>query len=249
MNLACQALFEWFAGFSLPGWALFSLVANFMIFGTSVLLCLFIARCFQGRSLFESLQPVCRGDLILAVVATLLNSLVAIVGWELWMRGWIRITHPAGWRTALDVIIFLLTMDFGMYVSHRLAHHRWIYPWVHARHHTHESVNAISLLVLNPMEVLGFGSLMLAVMMLVPLSGASVLIYLLLNVLFGTLGHTGVEPFPDSWARQRVLREIGSSSFHAGHHRTPTTNFGFYTQIWDRLFATLERPNRPSFRP
>ena len=110
-------------------------------------------------------------------------------------------------------------------------------------------MNAISLFVLSPFEVLGFGGLMTAVMTLVPLSGAAVLIYLALKILFGTLGHAGVEPFPESWRRRPLLREIGSSSFHAGHHRTPTNNFGFYTLIWDRLFGTLERPNHPSFRP
>ncbi len=177
---------------------------------------------------------------MLACLAVLLNSLVAVAGWLLWKAGWIRITHPGWARTLLDVAIFVGAMDFGMYVFHRLAHHRWIYPWVHATHHTHVSVNSISLFVLNPFEVLGFGSLMLAVMMLVPLSGTGVLIYLVLNLVFGTLGHAGVEPFPESWKRRLLLREMGSSSFHAGHHRTPTTNFGFYTLIWDRLFGTLE---------
>ena len=139
----------------------------------------------------------------------------------------------------MDVLVFLLLMDLGMYVSHRLAHHPWIYPWVHRTHHRHHSVNPLSLFVLNPIEVLGFGSLMLAVLVALPLSGAAVLIYLVLNVLFGTLGHAGVEPFPESWRRRLGWREIGSSSFHASHHQSPGGNFGFYTQIWDRLFGTL----------
>jgi sterol desaturase/sphingolipid hydroxylase (fatty acid hydroxylase superfamily) len=182
---------------------------------------------------------------LLAFTAVLLNSLVAVIGWLLWKAGWIRLTHPAWWRSVIDVVIFLGAMDFGMYVFHRLAHHPWVFRLIHARHHTHESVNAISLFVLSPFEVLGFGGLMTAVMTLVPLSGAAVLIYLV----FGTLGHAGVEPFPESWRLRLLLREIGSSSFHAGHHRTPTNNFGFYTLICDRLFGTLERPNHPSFRP
>jgi sterol desaturase/sphingolipid hydroxylase (fatty acid hydroxylase superfamily) len=78
-------------------------------------------------------------------------------------------------------------------------------------------------------------------MILVPLSGTAVLIYLALNILFGTLGHAGVEPFPESWRRRQLLREIGSSSFHARHHRTLTTNYGFYTLAWDRLFGTLAK--------
>lgn len=247
--LSSQPIYEWFAGLTLAEWVAFSLAGNFAIFGLSVMMCAWIGNQFGHRRLFETRQPVARGDLRLALTAVLLNSLVAVVGWMLWKAGWIRITHPAWWRSVLDVVIFLGAMDFGMYVFHRLAHHRWIYPWIHSRHHTHESVNAISLFVLNPFEVLGFGALMISVMILVPLSGTAVLVYLALNVLFGTLGHAGVEPFPESWQRRLLLREIGSSTFHAGHHRTPTTNYGFYTLIWDRLFGTLARPNRPTFRP
>lgn len=244
-----KLLFDWFAGFTLPGWIAFSLVGNFAMALVSVAACAFTSRAFGDRRLFERLQPITLADLALALIAVLLNSLVAVVGWLLWKAGWIIITYPSWWRTALDVLIFLLAMDFGMYVFHRLAHHRWIYRWIHSTHHTHDSVNAISLFVLSPFEVLGFGGLMIGVMMLVPFAGTAVLIYLTLNVLFGTLGHAGVEPFPESWNRHPILREIGSSSFHAGHHRTPNTNFGFYTQFWDRLFGTQERPNRPTFRP
>lgn len=238
--MSMSRLFDWFASFSLAEWIMFSLVGNFALFDWSVVLCGWIRRMFGENRLFDAAQPVTRGDVVLAVVATLLNSLVAVIGWLLWQHGWIQITHPAWWRSLVDVVIFLVAMDLGMYVFHRLAHHPWIYPWLHARHHTHVSVNVISLFVLHPLEVLGFGSLMLSVMMLVPLSGAAVLAYLTLNVLFGTLGHAGVEPFPEWWSQNRLLREIGSSSFHAGHHQHPTSNFGFYTQIWDRLLGTLK---------
>lgn len=238
--MSISRLFDWFASFSLTEWVVFSVAGNFAVFGASVVLCVWIHRAFGEKRLFEKAQPVTRGDVMLAVVATLLNSLVAVVGWMLWKAGWITITHPGWWRTVVDVVVFLLAMDLGMYMSHRLAHHRWLYPWIHARHHTHVSVNAISLFVLNPFEVLGFGGLMLVVMMMLPLSGTAVLAYLTLNVFFGTLGHAGVEPFPAAWGRSRVLREIGSSSFHAGHHQTPARNFGFYTQVWDRLFGTLK---------
>jgi sterol desaturase/sphingolipid hydroxylase (fatty acid hydroxylase superfamily) len=72
-----------------------------------------------------------------------------------------------------------------------------------------------------------------------------------LNLGSGMVGHLGVEPFPGSWARRRVLRHIGTSTFHAGHHHYGRGNFGFYTLIWDRLFGTLhpgyaERFGRPA---
>jgi sterol desaturase/sphingolipid hydroxylase (fatty acid hydroxylase superfamily) len=139
----------------------------------------------------------------------------------------------------VGVFVLLLLMDFGMYLSHRIAHDPWLYKKIHATHQSHQVTNPISLFVLSPSEVLGFGIRMLSVLVAMPFSGTSILVYLLLNVLFGTLGHAGVEPFPKSWARWIIVRQIGTSTFHAKHHLQPRTNYGFYTVIWDRLFGTL----------
>ena len=126
-----------------------------------------------------------------------------------------------------------------MYSLHWLVHARWIYPLVHRTHHTHESTNPLSLFVLNPFEVLGFGGLLVGALMIFPLSATAVGGYLTLNLVFGTVGHAGVEPLPDRWMRHPALRFLGTSTFHAQHHADPRHNFGFYTVIWDRLFGTI----------
>ena len=64
-------------------------------------------------------------------------------------------------------------------------------------------------------------------------------IYLNLNLLFGTLGHCGVEPLPRALLRVPVLNLLGTSTFHAEHHENKKYNFGFYTLIWDSLLGTL----------
>jgi sterol desaturase/sphingolipid hydroxylase (fatty acid hydroxylase superfamily) len=61
------------------------------------------------------------------------------------------------------------------------------------------------------------------------------------------VGHLGVEPLPRAWIRWRVLRVLGTSTFHAGHHQDRDVNFGFYTLIWDRLFGTLDPSYGASF--
>ena len=46
----------------------------------------------------------------------------------------------------------------------------------------------------------------------------------------------------DEWrsdSAHGALRLIGSSTFHANHHQDGDVNFGFYTNLWDRLFRTL----------
>ena len=83
---------------------------------------------------------------------------------------------------------------------------------------------------------------MIVFLMLYDMSPVALVSYLTLNVVFGTLGHCGVEPFPQVMSRIPLLRLIGTSTFHAEHHEDHRHNFGFYTLIWDQLFGTLE-PN------
>jgi lathosterol oxidase len=103
-----------------------------------------------------------------------------------------------------------------------------------------EATIPISLFVLHLLEVAGFGGLMIAFLLLYPMTVGGLVAYLSLNVLFGTLGHSGVEPFARNLRSVPVLRLIGTSTFHAEHHEHPKYNFGFYTLFWDKLFGTLD---------
>jgi len=76
----------------------------------------------------------------------------------------------------------------------------------------------LHLFALNPVEVLGFGALWLAVLCVYSATWSGILLFLALNLLFGTLGHLGVEPLPPSVARWRLVRHLGSSTLHATHH-------------------------------
>jgi sterol desaturase/sphingolipid hydroxylase (fatty acid hydroxylase superfamily) len=232
-------LFEWARAQSFVAWVIFSFASNVFFVAASVAGCWLLGRVFSGRPLFAAPQPLTRQDKFLAALATLLNAGVSIVGWLLWKAGWITITFTGAGRAMLDLAILLLVMDAGMYGLHWLVHGRWIYPWVHRTHHTHESTNPISLFVLNPFEVLGFGGLLVCALMVFPLSAWAVGSYLTLNLVFGTIGHAGVEPLPLRWMKHPALRFVGTSTFHAQHHADPTHNFGFYTVVWDRLFGTI----------
>ena len=235
MNL----LFDWIHRQTLAEWVVWSLLSNFAVAGSSIVACHLIHERYADRPVFVAPQPLTTSDRWLAVMAITLNSVVSIAGWLLWKAGWITLTFPEWWRTLLDLAFLLLFMDAGMYVLHRFAHVRAFFRLIHQTHHVHESTNALSLFVLNPLEVLGFGALLLFALVLFPISGIALLAYLTLNIAFGTLGHAGVEPIPPGWFRFRLMRQIGTSTFHGLHHADPTHNFGFYTVVWDRLFRTI----------
>jgi sterol desaturase/sphingolipid hydroxylase (fatty acid hydroxylase superfamily) len=169
-----------------------------------------------------------------------MNTLVTIAGWWLWRHGFITVRRDTGPRAWADVLVLLLAMDLGMYLTHRVAHWPPIFRLLHAPHHQYDHPRPLNLFVLHPLEVLGFGSLWLLVMWLYPASWLGTCVYLTLNLAFGLVGHLGVEPFPRAWARWWLARHVGSSTFHAEHHVRQRYNFGFYTLIWDRLFGTLD---------
>lgn len=215
------------------------LLVNVGMFLLSLLAGEVLVRRFTDRRVTAPPEPLEAMEVLWSATCVALNGGVAFAGWLLLKAGVITIVREAPpWRVALDVLVLLAAMDFLMYVFHRLAHVKWIYPVVHSTHHRYDKPRPLNLFVLNPFEVLGFGALWLALISLYPCTWAGMLIYLALNLAFGTLGHLGVEPFPASMKRWPLLRNLGSSTFHAGHHQDGRHNFGFYTDVWDRLFNT-----------
>lgn len=203
---------------------------------------------FKTRRVFDRWEPLRGIEAVAAGVAVGLNAAVSVAGWCFWKEGWIEVRQAGPVAFLVDLLFMTLAMDLGMYVFHRLAHVRRIYPWLHSFHHRHEITNPISLFVLHPAEVIGFGGLMIGFLMLYPMSFAGLMGYLGLNVLFGTIGHSGVEPFPAVFSRIPFLKNLGTSTFHAEHHESQHYNFGFYTLIWDKLFNTLDPDYDRRFR-
>ena len=235
-----------FARMTWPEAAAWLIAFNVGVFALSLAAGEVLVRLFRDRPVTPEPEPLEKAEVAWAALCVLLNGGVAIAGWFLWKAGVIRVVRGSAWRTALDVVVLLVAMDFLMYVFHRLAHVRWIYPIVHGTHHRYDRPRPLNLFVLNPAEVCGFGVLWLALLCVYPATWPGILIYLALNLAFGTLGHLGVEPFPKAWSKWPVLRHIGSSTFHADHHQDRDVNFGFYTDVWDRLFGTAARRRRAS---
>jgi sterol desaturase/sphingolipid hydroxylase (fatty acid hydroxylase superfamily) len=235
---ALDHLLEAFAGMSLAvasGWLLVINIAMFIasVFGGELLV-----RIFRARRISPPPDPIDFTECWLAFSCVLLNALVAVAGWLLWRHGWITVRRGGGWRILMDIVVLLIAMDFLMYVFHRIAHLPWIFPIVHSTHHHYDRPRPLSLFVLNPAEVLGFGLLWLLLLCVYTATWTGIIVYLALNLLFGTIGHLGVEPFPRALSNRPILRHLGSSTFHATHHSDRNVNFGFYTDFWDRLFGT-----------
>lgn len=222
--------------------AFWATVGNILMFFAALLAGELLIRRHQNKRVSPAPEPLSRMEITLAIVCVVLNSLVAVAGLALWRSGIIQLRPYGEYNLAiilLDALVLFVAMDFAMYVFHRVVHHRLLYPLLHQTHHRYENPRPLTLFVLNPFEVLGFGALWIVVVMLYHASVEGILIYLAFNLIFGLVGHLGVEPLPERWVKLPLLRYISTSTFHAEHHMDKVHNYGFYTLIWDRLFGTL----------
>lgn len=231
-------MIDWLMNLSFAQAAGWASAVNVGMFIASVAAGEWLVRVFPDRRVTEPPSPLEPAEILLPIACVILNSAVALAGWWMWRRGWIVLRDEISWRILLDVAVLLVAMDFLMYVFHRIAHHRLLFPIVHHTHHRYDRPRPINLFVLNPFEVLGFGALWLMLLSIYPCTWIGMIVYLVANLAFGTIGHLGVEPYPASWKRLPLLNHLGSSTFHADHHQDARINFGFYTDFWDRLFRT-----------
>ena len=201
-----------------------------------------LTRRFGENRVGPAPGPLTGIEIWLAGVCVALNAGVAVAGVILWREGVIDL-RAYGDYSALtviaDALVLFVAMDFAMYVFHRVAHHPAVYAYAHRTHHVYENPRPLTLFVLNPAEVLGFGALWLVVLTLYASSIEGILVYLAFNLAFGLVAHLGVEPAPRLWVRLPLLRYVSTSTFHAEHHADRFHNFGFYLLVWDRLFGTL----------
>lgn len=198
-----------------------------------------ISILFLG-SLFGN-YPYRRCEWLICGITNILNTIVTYVGFWLWKDHLIQIKPDLSWFILPDFLLLFFAMDLLMYLFHYLIHKTFLYKAVHLLHHEAVDPKPIDLFILHPVETFSFGALWLILLVSYPFNGYAIALYLLINILFGLMGHLGREPLPEKVRRLPVLRYLGTSTFHHDHHKDVNHNFGFYTTIWDRLFGTLRQ--------
>lgn len=235
-------IIEWLRTASWPALLLVFFLENLAILTAVVLVGGWAGSLFGSRRVSLTPDPLSRTEVVVALANVLLNTLTTLAGLWLWREGVIRFRTDVGLFAFADVLVLLLGMDLLMYVLHRVAHTPVLYSLLHRFHHRYERTRPLTLFALSPAENVAFGALWLTFISVYDASWLGMSVYLVLNVVFGAVGHLGVEPLPAKWAARPLLRNVAGASFHAQHHQDMGHNFGFYTLFWDRLLGTL-RPD------
>lgn len=187
------------------------------------------------REIVHSLRSIAIfGVVTLAVIFAILS------GWTQMYRrvddyGWVWF-----W---LSIAIMVVMHDTYFYWTHRLMHHRRLFRYFHRTHHLSTSPTPWAAYAFSPAEAFvqaGIGPL---IVFTIPTHAAAFAAFMLWQISFNVLGHSGHEIFPRWFLRSPAGWLLNSVTHHALHHEKFRANYGLYFNVWDRLMGT----NHPDY--
>lgn len=173
-------------------------------------------------------------------INTQLNNLLslAIFAAYFWFLGKHTLYHGWPGTTTLlgEVLGVLLLYDFMYYFFHRGMHVRKLMRYCHAVHHRVRSPTSNVSIFLHPLETLGgLGLLILAIVILGPVSTTSFLVIFALHSAINLIVHSNlIIPHPafrlfNFWVEK-----------HDVHHHKARNNYASIFPFWDQAFGTSE---------
>jgi lathosterol oxidase len=136
-----------------------------------------------------------------------------------------------------SAIAALLTIDAGLYYTHRLLHDRRLFRYIHRWHHRYVAPTIFTTTAMHPIEFLVFVACLAAPAFVIPMHAAVYGLVIAYTYFVGMLDHSGV--------RARLPLPLhGDNAFHDEHHIFYHCNYGHHTTLFDRLHGTVRRPDR-----
>lgn len=135
-----------------------------------------------------------------------------------------------------EVLGVLLVYDLMYYVFHRVIHRRELMRYCHNIHHRLRSPTSDASIFLHPLETFGgLGLLILAIVLLGPVSAVSFLAIFFIHSVVNIIVHSNLRvPHPafrlfNFWVEK-----------HNVHHSKARNNYASIFPFWDQAFGTAE---------
>lgn len=135
-----------------------------------------------------------------------------------------------------EVLSVLLLYDFMYYFFHRIMHHPRLMKYVHGIHHYVRNPLADESIYLHPAETFGgLGLLILAIVILGPISSTSFLVIFFIHSTANIIVHSNLV-FPHPAMRLFNFWVIK----HDIHHNKVRDNYASLFPFWDQAFGTAK---------
>ena len=145
---------------------------------------------------------------------------------------------PSALTLALTISFFMLVEDFGFYWTHRMLHHKRIYPHIHKMHHTHKTTVGIAGEYAHPVEYIFSNMLPTSLgpaLLATNTHLFTVFVWYIIRFSENLDGHSG---YDFSWSPFRLLPFSGGADYHDHHHAVNIGNYASFFSIWDTVFGT-----------
>ncbi len=156
--------------------------------------------------------------------------------------GWFQIYSDIaewGWGYFIfstGLMIFL--HDTYFYWTHRLMHAERVYPRIHGLHHKSHNPTPWTAYSFDWKEAIINFMYVKFYLMIVPMHGLGVFIFLTFMIIRNAVGHSGYEVFPRRWVTHPIFGQLTNVTHHDLHHSSFRYNYGLYFTYWDRWMGT-----------
>ena len=181
--------------------------------------------------------------LIYGLVGTTTIILGKTYGWMFYKRidshGWV-------WFWC-SILVAIVIHDTYFYWSHRLMHHPKLFRWFHKVHHESNNPSPWAAYCFAPLEAVSQALIFPLLAFTLPMHPLAFGLFMLWQITFNVLGHTGYEYFPN-WLMKSWLGKIANTpTNHVQHHEKMRGNYGLYFNVWDRLMGTNHKDYEARF--
>ncbi len=171
---------------------------------------------------------------------------------EAWQHGHTQLYRGIGrhgWPWFFtSILLCIILHDTYFYWTHRLMHHRRLFRWFHRAHHLSTNPSPWASYAFSPLEAVVQAGIFPLAVTLIPMHPLAFAIFMVWQISFNVLGHTGYEVHPrwlmDSWWGA----VINTPTNHIMHHEKMRGNYGLYFNLWDRIMGTNHPEYEQRFR-
>jgi Delta7-sterol 5-desaturase len=137
------------------------------------------------------------------------------------------------------VAVYMACVEFGVYWQHRKLHEvRWAYQWLHRIHHVYNKDHTLSPfagLAFHPLDGLMQAAPYVWSLFLTPCHYFTHEVLLFLTGVWTANIHDCIDG---------ECEPIMGAAYHTIHHITYKHNYGHYTTLFDKMFGTLQVPEK-----
>jgi sterol desaturase/sphingolipid hydroxylase (fatty acid hydroxylase superfamily) len=203
-----------------------------------------IARLPQASDVWWEVRHSALTIVVFAIIGTL--TVIAVqhgmtpMYWTIGERGWIWF-----WASlALAIVIH----DAYFYWTHRLMHRPGVFRMVHRTHHHSRNPSPWAAYSFSPLEAVVEAGIFPLLVLSMPIHPAMLSLFMLWQIIFNVVGHTGFEYHPQRFMDSRLRFLFNTPTNHILHHESIRGNFGLYFNYWDRLMGTNQPAYESRFR-